>query len=61
MLQPRDHQAALSLYRDRGEKWGIAQFGREEGLVRPPARVTDPAVVTPIAPATDACRAYDDA
>lgn len=45
MLQPRDHQAALSLYRDRGEKWGIAQFGREEGLVRPPARVTDPAVV----------------
>jgi len=61
VLQPRDHQAALSLYRDRGEKWGIAQFGREEGLVRPPARVTDPAVVTPIAPATDACRAYDDA
>ena len=45
VLQPRDHQAALSLYRDRGEKWGIAQIGREEGLVRPPARVTDPAVV----------------
>ena len=45
VLQPRDHQAALSLYRDRGEKWGIAQFGKEEGLVRPPARVTDPAVV----------------
>jgi len=40
VLQPRDHRAALSLYRDRGEKWGIAQFGREEGLVRPPARVT---------------------
>ncbi|KAF3452207.1 hypothetical protein FNV43_RR08305 [Rhamnella rubrinervis] len=37
-LQPRDHQAALSLYRDRG---GIAQFFLEEGWF---ARVTDPAI-----------------
>jgi hypothetical protein len=41
VLQPRDHQAALSFYRDQGEKWGIEQIGREDGLVCPPARVTD--------------------
>ncbi|GJT18354.1 hypothetical protein Tco_0877060 [Tanacetum coccineum] len=35
----RDHQAALSLYRDRG---GIAQFFLEEGWF---ARVTDPAII----------------
>lgn len=39
VLQPRDHQAALSLYRDRG---GIAQFFLEEGWF---ARVTDPAIM----------------
>lgn len=39
MLQPRDHQAALSLYRDRGD---IAQFFLEEGWF---ARVTDPAIM----------------
>lgn len=39
MLQPRDHQAALSLYRDRG---GIAQFLLEEGWF---AWVTDPAIM----------------
>ena len=39
VLQPRDHQAALSLSRDRG---GIAQFFLEEGWF---ARVTDPAIM----------------
>jgi len=39
VLQPRDHQAALSLYRDRE---GIAQFFLEEGWF---ARVTDPAIM----------------
>ena len=39
VLQPRDHQAALSLYRDRG---GIAQFLLEEGWF---AWVTDPAIM----------------
>jgi hypothetical protein len=39
VLQPRDHQVSLSVYRDQGKKWGIEQIGREEGLVCPPARV----------------------
>jgi hypothetical protein len=39
VLQPRDHQAALSLYRDRG---GIAQFFLE---LEEFARVTDPAIM----------------
>ena len=53
MLQPRDHQAALSLYRDRG---GIAQFFLEEGWF---ARVTDPAIMYS-APATEVEHIYDD-
>lgn len=56
VLQPRDHQAALSLYRDRE---GIAQFFLEEGWF---ARVTDPAIMYSYlhAPATEVEHTYDD-